>query len=224
MNINNLRPAYEFAQRFGVKAVAYGPPGKGKTPILQTAPRPLLIATEPGLLSMRRSSIPTWQAYTPATIQEFFDWFFKSNEARNFDTLGVDSGSQLCEIFLAEELGRNRDGRKAYGEMSRRSMAIFNGLYFYPEKHIYVIAKDQLQQVNTAAKYRPYFPGQDLPVKIPHLFDLVMRLDNYNVGMQGIQKAFRCLDAFDAVARDRSEQLAEFEFPNLAQIFAKAMQ
>ena len=112
MNIQNLKPASELAQRFGVKALVYGGPGMGKTPIIKTAPRPVLCVVEPGMLSMRdATNIPAWDAYTPERIDEFFKWLFTSNEAKNFDTVGIDSISQLAEIILTQELNRNKDGR-----------------------------------------------------------------------------------------------------------------
>ena len=52
MDIRDLKAASEHAQNFGVKAIVYGPAGTGKTPILNTAPRPVLLATEAVLLSM----------------------------------------------------------------------------------------------------------------------------------------------------------------------------
>ena len=54
MNINDLKPASALALRLGVKCVAYGPPGSGKTPISNTAPNPVMLVTEPGMLSMRK--------------------------------------------------------------------------------------------------------------------------------------------------------------------------
>src|SRR4051794_11666434 len=120
MNQSQLKPASQLAQRFGVKALAYGPPGSGKTPIFNTAPRPVMCVVEPGMLSMRSSSIPCWEAYTAEKIDEFFDWLFTSREAANFDSVGIDSISQLAEIILTQELDpkRNKDGRAAYGKMS----------------------------------------------------------------------------------------------------------
>lgn len=119
MRTSDLQPAGNFARQYGVKMLAYGPPGSGKTPLINTAPRPVLLITEPGMLSMRE--VPYRQeAPTVERIDEFFDWLFRSNESRNFDTVGVDSTSQLAEIVVKAELKRNRDGRKAYGEMARR--------------------------------------------------------------------------------------------------------
>ena len=36
MNIKDLKPASEFAQNFGIKAIVYGPAGVGKSHLLKT--------------------------------------------------------------------------------------------------------------------------------------------------------------------------------------------
>src|SRR3954470_16163747 len=113
MDMRDLKAAGDHAQNFGVKALIFGPAGTGKTPIFNTAPRPLLLATEPGLLSMKGSKIPTYEAYTPAKINEFFKWFFNSNETKNFDTLGIDSASQIADIYLIDAQKNNKHGLKA---------------------------------------------------------------------------------------------------------------
>ena len=82
MNINDLKPANEHAKQYGVKALIFGPPGSAKTPTINTCIRPVLLACEPGLLSMKGSNVPTFQAYTPEAIGDFFKWFFNSNEVK----------------------------------------------------------------------------------------------------------------------------------------------
>lgn len=238
MNQSNLKPAGQLAQRFGVKCMLFGQPGTGKTPMLNTAPRPVLLATEPGLLSMRGSNLPTWEAYNPQAIAEFFDWFLKSKESANFDTLAIDSGSQLAEIILAEEQRRQKDGRKAYGEMSRRCMEYFDGLYFMPNKHIVLICKQMKAETgkqivkNEAGGFgvemiyqaQPYFPGNDLNIKVPHRYDEILYVGRATVpGRAKEVIAIRTQGTAEILARDRSGRLAELEPPNLADIFNKAM-
>jgi hypothetical protein len=41
-------------------------------------------------------------APTSTKIDEFFDWLFSSNEANNFDTIAVDSASEMCDIYLRD--------------------------------------------------------------------------------------------------------------------------
>lgn len=223
MNLQSLRPAKDFATQYGVKALIYGPPGSGKTPILNTAPRPLLLACEPGLLSMRGSNIPTWFAPTADTCDEFFKWFFGSNERKNFDTIGVDSCSQLAEIYLTAAQKTNKHGLKAYGEMTTKTLEQLNGLYFSQQIHTYLIAKEAAVDDNGVRIRKPYFPGQQLPIEVAHKFDAILRLAQHNVPGVGQTRAFRCVSNLEEMARDRTAALGEFEPPDFGAIVRKCM-
>lgn len=225
MNLSQLKPASQLAQRFGVKAIMYGGPGSGKTPLTKTAPRPVLLVCEPGMLTMRdATNLPAWDAYTPERIEEFFAWLTQSAEARNFDTVCVDSVSQMAEIFLTQELTRNKDGRKAYGEMYRRTMKYLNDLYYMPQKHTYLIAKQASVEEDGGTMRKPYFPGKELNVQVPHMYDEVWHIGLYPVpGQPKPVVAVRTQQTFGTFARDRSGRLAELEYPELSQLFNKCM-
>ena len=225
MKLSDLKPASALAKNLGVKAVLYGGPGIGKTPTAATAPNPVMLACEPGLLSLRKNTtLPCFEGYTGEKVDEYFKWFFESAEAKKFDTLIVDSISQMAEIYLTQELKRNKDGRKAYGEMSRRMMSWLEALYFMPQKHTVLIAKQQLLEDGNSVRKRPYFPGQELHIKVPHLFDEILHFARTTVpGVPGQVPAIRTKETFDIMARDRTGNLSEFEQPNLADIFAKCM-
>lgn len=223
MNLSSLRPARDFAVNFGVKSVVYGPAGSGKTPVINTAPRPVLLACEPGLLSMRNSTVPTWQAQTPEQINDFFSWFFKSDETKNFDTLAIDSTSHMAEIYLQAALKTNKHGLAAYGEMATKTLEHLNTLYYTRYKHTYLIAKQEIIAENGLTIKRPYYPGRQLPVELPHKFDQILQLDIQNVPGVGQTKAFRCVGSIDVLARDRTGMLSEFEPPDFGKIVSKAM-
>lgn len=219
MQSKDLKPAKEFAIQFGVKAVVYGAPGSAKTPLINTAPRPVLLATEPGLLSMKGSEVPTWEAYTAERIDEFFLWLFNSPETKNFDTICVDSISQVAEIYLQKALKTNKHGLQAYGEMARETMKQLRGLYYTRYKHTYLIAKES----NVDGYKKPYFDGKQLPVEVPHLYDEILHLGIHNVPSTGQVRSFQCVGTMDILARDRTGSLSEFEFPDFGKLVAKAM-
>jgi len=237
MNERDLKPASQLAQKYGVKSIIYGKPGSGKTPLIATAPRPLLLATEAGLLSLRQSNVPAYQAHTSDKISEFFTWFFNSAEARNYDTLAIDSGSQLAEIVLTDQLKRNKDGRKAYGEMSRIVMEWFDALYFMERKHIVLncklanveVGKTIVRDgggfsVDIIRQVQPYFPGNDLNIKVPHRYDQILYLDRIAVpGQIKPIPGLRTEGTAEILARDRSGNLSEIEPADLTSLFAKAM-
>lgn len=234
MNVNDLRPAKEFAVQFGCKMTVYGKPGSGKTPVcVHTAPRPLLLAAEPGMLTLRNSTCPTYPAFTGAKNDEFFNWWFGSNESKAFDTLIWDSASEYAEMLVREGMGgtskggNEAHGMRVYGKMARDVMARFNQLYFQQQKHIILITKMDRLEVNGSMYHRPYFPGKYLPTAVPHLFDVVTCLGNWNVpgapGVPGETKAFRTKETYDYQGRDRSGNLLEFEPPDVSRIISKVM-
>ena len=223
MKMSDLRPARDFAINFGVKSVVYGPAGSGKTPIINTCPRPVLLSCEPGLLSMRGSNVPTWQGYTPETINAFFEWFFKSDETKNFDTLAIDSTTYMAQIYLQSALKTNKHGLAAYGEMATETLKHLNTLYYTKNKHTYLIAQQEIINENGVTIRRPYYPGRQLPIELPHKYDQILQLDIQNVPGVGQVKAFRCVGSIDVLARDRTGMLAEFEPPDFSAIIRKAM-
>ncbi len=230
MNLSSLKPASAYAVNLGVKAIVYGPAGSGKTPIINTAPRPVMLACEPGLLSMRGSTVPTFIGATAKSIDEFFDWLFSSAETKNFDTVAVDSISQMCEIYLEEALtGKSKGGNKvhglvAYGNMATEVLKQIERLYFMQYKHTYLIAK--IENVTGALNnyVRPYYPGKQLPVLMPHKYDQILHLDIHNVPSVGQVRSFQCQSTIDVMARDRTGRLDMFEQPDFGALVRKAMQ
>lgn len=221
MQEKDLKPAKDFAIQFGVKSVLYGPAGTGKTPISgSTSPRPVLLATEPGLLSMRGSTVPTWVAPTKDKIDEFMKWFEHSNEARNYDTLIIDSISQMCEIALNDAKKRIRHGLQQYGDMADYIYPYMERLYFMQNKHMILIAKEE---VENATFRRPYFPGNQLKVQIPHRYDCILRLAKTPVPGVGETTAFQCNASVDVMARNRIGTLADFEPPDFNALIKKAI-
>lgn len=224
MQQKDLKPAGTFAQQYGVKMAGYGPPGSGKTPLVNTAPRPVMLICEPGMLSMRGSNVPAWDGFTVERIDEFFKWIFSSNEAKNFDTICVDSISQMAEIRLSAAKKNVAHGLKAYGIMSEWVYGHLANLYYTQNKHTYLIAKEGDHETNGAMQKRMIFPGKELNTSVPHLYDLIGRVAKVTIpGMNGLTLAVQTNENFNGFARDRTAKLAEYEPPNLANIFAKAM-
>jgi|SRR6187431_200389 len=235
MNQNDLKPAHMLAKRYGVKVTLFGDPGSGKTPIAATAPRPVILATESGMGSMRASNVPAWEAFTGKAIEDFFKWFFNSNETKNFDTLIVDSFSHLAEIILKEKEKQIKHGMQAYGAMNDLILDYANQMFYMPQKNIIMIAKQTLiengrQKViengevitEPVMQKRPYFPGKELNTKLPHLFDSTWHLSEIFVN-GAKHKAIRTIATPEIFARDRIGNLSELEPANMTDLFNKSM-
>lgn len=226
MDQRDLKPAKEFARMYGCKAIIFGGTGSGKTPLMNTCPRPILLACEPGLLSLRSSTIPTFYAENGQRVEDFFKWFFNSAEIKNFDTLCVDSISFMADVYLTEnEKGTAASGKKvhglqAYGNMARSVMDHLRPLYYTQQKHTYLIAKEEL----VAEQKRPYFPGQQLNKEVPGLYDFVLHLGIKNVPGVGQIRAFQCNETYDVMARNRTGNLNDYEKPHFGELVQKAMQ
>lgn len=237
MQASDLRPARDFARQYGVKSIVHGAAGTGKTPILNTAPRPILLACEPGLGSMRNSTVPTRRVNNADECDDFFKWWFNSKEARGFDTLGIDSASEMATQYLWRAERVMKDGRQIYGKLlddlmgdpwDDRKPAIWRRLFYMPQTHIYMICKQAYIEVEGPMNTRvnravPMFPGKALNVDVPHLYDLIMHLGDKMVPGNGMQRAFQTKGSNEVLARDRSGMLAEYEYPDLTAIFNKAM-
>lgn len=226
MDIRDLRPVNSFARRFGVKMVIYGPPGSGKTPLIATAPNPLILLCETGAGSLRNvpDNIPGYQVSNAAQIDEFFLWWFKSAESKQFDTLAIDSISEMSSMYLEEELKRNSHGMQAYGKMADRTMKHLKDLNEQPQKHLALLAKmGWVDEIGGGTTKTPLFPGKFLTAEVPHLFDNIAYLDIANIPKVGPRRALRNHPITGIRARDRFGKLAELEQPDLSQIFSKSM-
>lgn len=226
MTIRDLVPASELAKRFGTKAVGYGPPGVGKTPFIDSAAdlNPVMCVTEPGMLSMAKSKIACFPAFTSKLVDEFVDWYVGSAEAKQFGLGAIDSVSQMAENDLMELKSSTTNLMKVYGQLEERVMRRMHKLYYAPERHIILIAKeakgDGSKDGSPTSMTSPLFPGQALNARIPHLFDWVFRLEYATIN--GIRtRAVRSLPSHEYFARERTGRLAEHEPPNLSYLIQK---
>lgn len=215
----------KMAESSGVKAIIYGGAGCGKTPLLLTAPNPVYIAIERGQVSLQGSNVPAVEAFTLPQFYAVMEWLDKSEEAKKFDTIYVDSISALAQLILDEELsktsksGAKVNGEAAYGEMAQRTMkalTFFNGI---PQKNVVLLAQMDI----TSEKPRPLFAGKNIYTRIPHLFDCVWHLGLHDVPNKGMTYSLQCRETPEIFARTRFNHCADFEPPKLDYLFNKLM-
>lgn len=169
---------------------------------------------------MRGSTIPTYCAFDSKALDEFFKWFFGSSETKNFETIAIDSISEMSVLYLKEGERLHRHGLQSYGYMAEKVLEQLNGLYYTKEKHTYLIAKEETQSNGFK---RPSFPGKVLPVEVPHKYDAILRLAIHNVPGVGQTKAFRCIGSIDELSRNRTGILNEFEPSDYGALIRKAL-
>jgi len=206
----------------GIKVVVYGQAGAGKTSLIPTLPNPIIISAESGLLSIQGSNIPYIEIDSYESLMEAYKFITTSSEAEAFDSIAVDSISEIAEVVLAHEKRVNKDGRAAYGEMAVQVMEIMRAFRDIKGKHIYFSAKcEKSQDEMGRVLYAPSMPGSKLAQQIPYLVDEVFALRVERDADGNSQRALMCESDGLWQAKDRSGKLAAWEAPDLGEIIKK---
>lgn len=209
----------------GVKVLVYGDAGMGKTTLCATAPAPIIISAESGLLSLRKYRIPVIEIKTIEQLTEAYDWCIRSAEARQFATICIDSISEIGEVVLANAKRQVKDPRQAYGELIEKMTMTIRAFRDLPGKHVYMAAKMEpmKDELTNVVKYGPSMPGAKLGPQLAYFFDEVFRL-GVNKTPQG--ETYRFLQTqpdLQYTAKDRSGSLAAIEAPDLNHVFTKIL-
>lgn len=214
----------DLSKTSAVKALVYGGSGSGKTRLCATAPKPFIFSAESGLLSLRKSTVAYSVIKSFEDLRDAYNWVIGSNEAKAFDTICLDSLSEIGEVCLAGLKKKHTDPRKAYGELQDLVFDIVRHFRDIQEKNIYFAAKEEFVKDGlTGGIFRqPLLPGQKLSVAMPYFFDEVFYLLAYTDQESGkTQNAIRTFKDAQFEGKDRSGALDPWEPANLTHIFNK---
>jgi hypothetical protein len=207
----------------GIKCIVYGRAGMGKTTLCGTAPKPLIISAEAGLLSLRHKRLPVIEIKSLKDLEDAYKWVTTSPEAAHIETVCIDSISEIAEVCLAAAKKATKDGRKAYGDYVDNMAPAIRGFRDLAGKNVVMTAKQSTSkdEFTGMTSFGPSVPGNMLGPNLPYFFDLVL---NANVGVDGSGKRYHYLRTQPDVqyeAKDRSGALDEIEYPDLTNLFAK---
>lgn len=205
----------------GIKALVYGGAGAGKTVLCSTAPSPVILSAESGLLSLRGHRIPVIVIHNRRDLEEAYRWVTESYEARQFATICIDSCSELGEIILQDERNKHKDPRKAYGEMQEVTTRILKGFRDLQGPNVYFSAKMEplRDEMTGTVLYGPAMPGRKLGHQIPYLFDEVFHLGVTRTAEGQIYRYLQTFKDLQFDCKDRSGALQPYEAPDLSHIF-----
>lgn len=206
----------------GVKALVYGHSGSGKTTLIATLPKPIVLSAEGGLLSIASTDTAYIEISSMTTLMEAYEWLMNSSESKDYESIALDSISEIAEVVLAEELRKNKDGRAAYGELNNIMAGMIRAFRDIPGKHVYFTAKcEKAQDEQGRMLYSPSMPGKSLTQGIAYFFDLVLALRVEKDGDGNTQRALMCDSDGLWLAKDRSGKLAAWEAPDLGAVIGK---
>lgn len=197
-----------------VNILCHGVSGVGKTYLCATAPKPLVVSSEEGLITLKEFDIDT------ITVKNFSDLDQAIKLAVNggYQTLCLDSISDIAEQWLAEFKAEARDPRQAYGRMNDEISLLIRKLRNLP-MYTYVISKQiRTQDDDTGIiSYAPWMPGKTLNMAISYFFDAVVALRQSPKGERYIQT----IPKQNFICKIRGSHLNEREEPNLTTFINK---
>lgn len=203
----------------GINILLYGAAGAGKTSCIPTLPAPIVLSAEGGLLSIQDADLPYIEVADMATLREAYAWLLKSDEAKSYESIAIDSISEIGEVVLTSEKKGAKDPRQAYGAMGDAMADIIRSFRDLPGRHVLMTAKmEKAQDELGRISYAPSMPGNKLGQALPYWFDevLALRVEKDKEG-----RAYRIIQASpDGAwsAKDRSGKLAQFVEPDLGEI------
>lgn len=216
IKLTTTKEAGDFA-----KVLVYGRAGVGKTRLIKTAPSPIIISTESGLLSLRKWKIPVIEVETFADMLEAYE-IATSKKCKEYKTIAIDSLSDIAESILVELKGKNKDPRKAYGELADLVTTIIRKFRDIKNKHVYVTTKQKRVEAEEGGElYFPSMPGTNLLQNIPYFFDEVLSLQIVKDKNDKQKRILQCQPDYQYDAKDRSGNLEMYEKPDLSYIFNK---
>lgn len=218
----------------GVKIMAYGPAGMGKTVLCATMPEPIILSAESGLLSLTKANqlrlfgvhkdIPVIQIRTVDDFNEAYQFCTESEHAKRFKSICLDSISEIAEQILSNALKQVKDPRQAYGELLEKTMMALKAFRDISGFHVYCSAKQEMKaDENGRSTYYPGMPGSKLGQNIAYLFDEVFHM---GVGITEDKTQYRYLQTqpdLQHIAKDRSGALDAMEQPNLSVLIDKIL-
>jgi AAA domain len=209
---------------YGVKTCLFGASGIGKTRLLSTAPEPIILSGESGLLSLRKERVAYIDISTYAKLIDAYKWVISSQEAQRFKTLGLDSLSEVAEVVLGEELRKSSDPRRAYGETQQQMYKLIRNFRDIAGKHVVMVAKEMFIEIGTSKCATPLMPSEKLQQQVPYFFDLVLHMYVGNDPTTGKRyTALHTQSNLNWIAKDRSGALDSIEYPDLNNLFKKAI-
>jgi phage nucleotide-binding protein len=201
--------------------LVYGQAGAGKTSLIRTLPNPVVLSAEGGLLSIQDADLPYIEITSMDDLREAWAWL-NTAEGMAYQSVALDSISEIAEVVLNTEKKNTKDPRQAYGAMQEQMADIIRAFRDLPGRHVLMTAKLEKSQDEMARiLYAPSMPGNKTGQSLPYFFDEVLALRVERDAEGNTQRALMCDGDGSWLAKDRSGKLDAWEAPDLGAIINK---
>lgn len=223
----------------GIKVVIYGAPDSGKTTLMAGLRKTLIVSSEKGLLSIKGSNQQYIVIDTVEDVEALVTWLeTPKNYIGIYETIAIDSLSDIAERVLDTSKRKTKDGRKAYGITQDAIISLLRTIVDVQGVNVYLTAWEMEQKANEFAvggQKRPYLCGKILPNNLIHFIDNILHLRVHYVQQQDPttgqvtvipQRWLQCHQNADYFARvrDRFGQIQPYEPADLQALLDKIAQ
>lgn len=206
----------------GAKVLVYGASGSGKTTLIKTLPNPVILSAESGLSSLSDMDLPYEIIDSLEKLYEVYQWLIETEEGQSFNSVAIDSISEIAEVVLSAEKKIAKDPRQAYGATQEKLTDLIRAFRDIPGKNVYMTAKlEKATDEQGRLLYYPSMPGNKLGQALPYFFDHVfaMRAEKDEEGKT--QRFLQTENDGLWMAKVRGLSLEAYELPDLGSIIKK---
>ena len=172
----------------GVKCIIYGGAGVGKTRTIATAPSPIIISAEEGLLSLMEVEIPYIEVKTLQDLDDAYN-MLKKDAGKTYKTIGLDSLSEIAETLIAQELPKHKDGRQAYAALAQAMIPMLKKFRDLKDVNTVFSCKkiDVKDEETGTVTTELMLPGNVLSNQVPYIVDELFYMDVDRKGIPFLQ-------------------------------------
>jgi hypothetical protein len=176
------------------------------------------MSAEKGLLSIADTDVDVTEVTSLADIKEVYKHLKKGTE---YDTVCLDSISEIAQVVLTEYKAIERDPRQAYGKLGEEVLSIVRSFRDLPMNVVFIAKQDRVvDELSGRQNYGPLFPGRILTQEVPYQTDIVLAMRFHRKD----GKSYRVLQTeadIQYAAKDRTGKLEKLEKPDLAALITK---
>ncbi len=166
------------------KVLLHGPSGTGKTRMASTFPKPIIFDIEGGTMSIDKGldvAVVAKEQITLDSLTQYIDWL-ATPDAKDYETVVIDSLTHLQNIFLEQKLQTVNDPRQAYGQWQQYLRTLMEKLFSLQKNVVFICRSKMGEDIEGAEKLFPELSPSAFSV-VPALVDFAIVVTNKTTGL-----------------------------------------